>query len=153
MRGMIINAKTSRENPRSYALWSDGREVGWLRAGAIGFSSLPHSLGARHAAQLAARTLADWYRIRWRQSTPVAWVDDVAPELQVTVNGIVVGRLFTGAGRPADGDASGFELRIPDGIWIATGVELAQRIYSALHEVAPVIDLVASSVAAEPQPA
>ena len=148
---MIINAKTSRENPRSYALWSDGSEVGWLRAGAIGFSRLPDSVGVRHGAQLAAETLAEWYRVRWQQSAPVAWVGPVAPEVQVTVNGIVVGRLLRAPEWPADGDAGGFELRIPNNIWIATGIQLAQRIHTALHHITPVIELPAPSVAVEPQ--
>ena len=147
---MIINAKMSRENPRSYALWSDGWEVGWLRAGTIGFCRLPNSLGARHAGQVAAEKLAEWYRVRWQQRAPIAWVGPVAPELQVTVNGLVVGRLFRAFDSPANGDAGGFELRIPNDVWIATSVELAQRIYTALHHVEPVIELATPSVAMEP---
>jgi hypothetical protein len=140
-RAMIINAKVSRENPRGYALWSEGWEVGWLRSGIVGFCRLPAAVGVRHAAEVAADTLAEWYRVRWQQSAPVAWAGPVAPELQVTVNGLVVGRLFKSLERPALGDAGGFELRIPHNIWIATGVELAQRIYTALHHATPVTAL------------
>ena len=56
------------------------------------------------------------------------------------VNGLVVGRLFKALDRPANGDAGGFELRIPNAIWIATGVQLAQRIYTALHHAAAMIE-------------
>ena len=137
---MIINAKVSKENPRSYALWSNGVEVGWLRLGTLGFCRLPDSLGARRAAQLAAEALAEWYRVRWQQSAPDPWPGPVAPEFQVTVNGLVVGRLFKPLERSLNGDAGGFELRIPNTMWIATGVQLAQRIYTALHQVTPTIE-------------
>jgi hypothetical protein len=123
--------------------------VGWLRVGTLGFCRLPGSLGTRHAAQIAAEKLAEWYRVRWQQSTPDAWVGPVAPELQVTVNGLVVGRLFRSFERPAAGDPGGFELRIPDRIWIATSVQLAQQIYTALHHAAPVAELAAPGAAAE----
>ena len=132
---MIISARVSRRDHSSYVLHVRSRPVGWLRTGALGICGFDDDEQARDAAGVAARTLEQWYRARWRSATPMPWPAEPAPGDPVTSGGTVVGRLVSPCPVPdAEGETHGFELRVPDQLWVATGVELAQRICTALDE-------------------
>lgn len=131
---MLIKAEVSRREPRTYALTSAGREVGALRAGTLILRGYDSLAAARAAADVAAARLVDWYQERWGTALLMPLDEYVDAELAVYAGETVVGRLL----RPGDDDGCtssyGVELRIPDHLWVATGLGLAQRIYTALNE-------------------
>jgi hypothetical protein len=133
---MVIDAKISRRSPLEYALASDGARIGWLRPGVLTLCGYARAEDARRAAMVAVDTLCDWYRRRWHVRVPLAWSGDEPSDLRLETNGVVVGRLLPVC-RPTDGgpESHGFELAVPRELWIATAVELVQRIHSALHAV------------------
>jgi hypothetical protein len=136
----LIKAVVSQRAPREYALTVAGRQVGALRAGTLRFHGYDSAESAREAATRAGETLNRWYRERWHSTEPVALESPVDAERSVRAGELVVGRLLdpTETAHPGDaGDAApthGFELRIPDHLWVATGLGLAQRIWTALTE-------------------
>lgn len=140
---MNISARISRLDPSAYDLTSGARRVGWLRRGAVGFTGFDDEERARDAAAIAAMTLRGWYPMRWRSSTPLAWEGKVHPGDCVEADEQVVGRLVKPRDAEAGDAAFGFELRVPDELWIATALELGQRIWSAMREagVAPGADV------------
>lgn len=131
---MIINARVSNRDGASYVLSCRGAQVGWLRAHAIGFAGFRDADAAADAANIAGEILADWYRLRWRTSAPLPWEGAVEPASRVEVDGVVVGRLLPSTPLDDDVEAPAFELRVPGDLWVATGIELAQRIWAALCE-------------------
>ena len=131
---MIISARVSRRDHSSYVLHVRTKPVGWLRTGALGICGFDDEEQARRASATAARTLEQWYQARWRSATPIPW-DDEGQGDGVLAGRTVVGRVVSPCPIPdADGDTHGFELRVPDQLWVATGLELAQRIFTALDE-------------------
>lgn len=125
----LVKAEVSSREPREYALVVNGRRVGALRAGALAFHDFASPDAARDAAVVAAMVLGEWYRDRWRtaEELPADW--PVAEDAAVHAGGTLVGRLLHPNG---ESGRHGFELRIPDHLWVATGLGLAQRIHSAL---------------------
>ena len=131
---MIISARVSRRDHSSYVLHVRAKPVGWLRTGGLGICGFDDEDHARRAAVRAALALEQWYRARWRSATPIPW-STVAPADSVSSGETVVGRVVSPCPIPdGDGETHGFELRVPDQLWVATGVELAQRIWIALDE-------------------
>ena len=130
---MIVSARVSRRDHSMYVLRVRTTPVGWLRTGAIGLCGFDDAEHARRAAETAAFTLEQWYRGRWRSATPIAWTSGAAPDERVAAGETVVGRVVSPCTIPDhDAESHGFELRVPDELWVATGVELAQRIWLAL---------------------
>lgn len=125
----MVKAEVSRREPREYALTEDGRRIGALRAGTLSFVGFPSREEAREAADVAAGVLGGWFHDRWRtrQLPTVDWPID--GDAAVHAGATIVGRVLVG-----DDGAYGFELRIPDHLWVATGLGLAQRIRTALAE-------------------
>ena len=132
---MIVSARVSRRDHSTYVLRVRATPVGWLRTGAIGFCGFGDADDARRAALTAASVLDQWFRARWKSAAPLAWNAAAAVEDEVATGGTVVGRVVSPCRIPdQDGESHGFELRVPDELWVATGVELAQRIWVALGE-------------------
>lgn len=130
---MVIKAEVSRREPREYALTAGDQEVGALRAGALVLGGYESLEAARAAADAAVPGLIKWYEERWRTLQPTALDTAVDSDMAVFASGTLVGQLL----RPGDDAgvaAYGFKLRIPDHLWVATGLGLAQRIYTALGE-------------------
>jgi hypothetical protein len=136
----LVKATASTRSPREYALTVAGREVGALRAGTLRFHGYDSAESAHDAALRAGESLAGWYRERWHSTEPVAFDATVDPARAVRAGELVVGRLLAPGDRIDAHDAAsvvpshGFELRVPDHLWVATGLGLAQRIWTALTE-------------------
>jgi len=138
---MVVHVKVAKRPGTGYVLVSRSAEVGWLQLGRLGFGGFRDLDTARRAAAVAVEVLRDWYRTRWRTGAMMPWPEPVERALQITEQASVVGRLLNESmtlGSMAE--LPGFELRVPSEMWVATGVELAQRIWSALHEAGVVSD-------------
>jgi hypothetical protein len=133
---MFMTMRAATRFPRGFVLVRDGTDVGWLRAGLIGFGGFADRHEAHRAGQVAAQTLAEWYATRWR-SSPIDWGSEVPHDQQLSAGTVVVGRVRA---RHLLSDAAassyGIELRIPHETWIAVMLELAQRMYAAIIESA-----------------
>lgn len=129
---MLMTLKASRRNPWTHALLAANEEVGWIESRSIGLAGYADRAECRRAAELAARVLADWHKVRLQQR-PTPWPEQVPAADQVDVGGIVVGRIVHPGVAPAGpGDTYGLEFAVPPEIWLAVRVQLAQRIYLAL---------------------
>lgn len=139
---MVVHVKVAKRPGTGYVLVSRGAEVGWLQLGRLGFGGFRDLDTARRAAAVAVEVLRDWYRTRWRTGAMMPWPEPVDRALQITDRGSVVGRLLseTTAFDATPIEPPALELRVPSEMWVATGVELAQRIWSALHEAGVVSD-------------
>lgn len=129
---MFMSMKVSDRFPNGFVLVSGGADVGWMRAGIIGFCGFNDRVEAQRAGQVAAETLADWYSLRWR-STPIAWADEVPLDHAISTGGVVVGSVCSRHPLSApDTDSHGIELRIPHETWSALMLQLAQRMHAAM---------------------
>lgn len=130
---MILNARVSPNDTRRYVLLSNGSPVGWIGGGVIGFEGFSDVAAARRASSIAAGVLAGWYRARWRTGALLPWEAPDDADSHVVADGVIVGRLSAPSEQLPDASAGArFELRVPAGLWIATTLELAQRIWAAL---------------------
>ena len=132
---MVISTRVSPHDPSCYVLVHGQRPIGWLRMGALGFCGFADRAEARRSARAATAALCLWYRERWRTTVPLPWLTAVAAGEHVEAEGVIVGRLLARHAAPEeDVESAAFELRVPEVLWVATALGLAQRLWLAMRE-------------------
>lgn len=113
----------------------DGKvTVGWIRQGIIGLGGYSTRVDAYFAADAAAALLVEWSRAR-ETRVPVPFAHPVPAEERVRLDDRVVARLVAPrecAERQVEG--FGFEIAVPNDMWLSVMLELAQRIHGATSE-------------------
>lgn len=114
---------------------TDGKvTVGWIRQGIIGLGGYPTRVDAYFAADAAAALLMTWSLTR-ETRVPVPFAHPVPAEERVRLDDRVVARLVAPrecAERQVEG--FGFEMAVPNDMWLSVMLELAQRIHGATSE-------------------
>lgn len=104
---MHTHLRLDRRAPTGWTLADGPHTVGWIVLGRLTFTGFPHPAAATAAAATATRVLEQWAAARTRIPR------DSDQVLHVSV------------------DATGFVCDVPDHLWPAVQLELAQRIHAA----------------------
>jgi hypothetical protein len=128
---MILSMRASDRGQPGFDLLEDGVQVGWLRAGILGFRGFASQQQAARAGAVAADTLIRWYATRW-YSMPLPWREDEPCTRPIRAEHTVIGRVLAPHEVEAGATTHAIELGIPHDAWSAVMLELAQRTYTAL---------------------
>lgn len=104
---MLTHLRLDRRDPTGWTLVDGPHTVGWIVPGRIAFTDFPDIASATVASETAARVLRQWSASR----THIPRGSDRL--VRVTL------------------DRTGFACEVPDDLWQAVLLELAQRIHAA----------------------
>lgn len=117
-----------------YVVTDGPMTVGWIRQGIIGLGGYASRVDAYFAADAGAALLVAWSAGR-EQRVPVPFAHPVPADERVRLDDRVVARLVSPReSTQFDVEGYGFEIAVPNDMWLSVMLELAQKIHGATTE-------------------